>query len=70
MGASLSIPSVSKGSKLHCWPSVVLSYFFFFFFVEIEIITVPVHTIMHAVAVCFRNPLNYDTDYRIFNLLT
>ena len=24
---------------------------------------------MHAVFVCFRNPLNYDTDYGIFSML-
>ena len=30
--------------------------------------TVYVHTNMHAVSVCFRNPPNYDMGYWIFNV--
>ena len=32
--------------------------------------TVLVRTNMHAVSVCVSNPLNYDMDYRIFNVPT
>ena len=62
VGASVSIPPVRKSSKLHAWPSIVLSCSW-------DRSTVCVHTNMHVVSVGFFNPPNYDMDYRVFKML-
>ena len=69
LGASVSVPPVSKSSKLRSWPTVVLSHSSGDQLLYIERSTVSVHTNMHAVAVCFRNPPNFDTDLRILACL-
>ena len=70
LGISMSVLPVGKSSKLCDQPSFVLSTLQMTNYIEVQYMFTHTRPNMHAASVCFRNPPNHHTDYRIFYVLT